>query len=112
MKISFKPGKELRVRAGVIAMTLAFALVICGVAAGPVFADQHGHDNRGGSSQHHGDNNRGNHRSYGHAVSRTDNYYAPAPNYYSAPEPDYYYAPQPDYYQEQPSQRINLFFGF
>jgi hypothetical protein len=105
----------LRSKIGKIGIAFAFALVICGVAAGPALAaDQHGHGNQGGG-QHHGDSDRDGQRDGGHSgrgYQGYDNYYAPGPNYYSAPEPDYYYAPQPAYYPRQPSQGVNLFFGF
>lgn len=111
MEISSQRGKELRVKIGRIATTVAFAVVMCGVTAGPVCAaDQHGHDNRGGG-QHHDDHGRGRHRPEVRSAPQPDYYYAPGPNYYSAPEPQYYYPAQPDY-EPPPSQGINLFFGF
>ena len=110
MKISSKPGKELRSKIGMIATAFAFALVICSVAVGPAGADDHrGHDDRGGD--HHPDNRNHGERSRNvYVAPQPDYYYAPAPNYYSAPEPDYYYAPQRQY--NPPPQGINLFFGF
>jgi hypothetical protein len=111
MEISHKAGKELRAKIGRIATAFAFAFVICGVATGAAYAaDQHGHDNRGGD-QHRGNSGHDRGRG-GYVAPQTDNYYAPGPNYYTAPEPDYYYAQQPDYYPQQPSQGVNLFFGF
>src|SRR5579859_7482718 len=109
MKISYEPGKELRARIARIATAFAFAFVICGVATGAAYADQHGHGNRG-NSQYRGNSWHNRHRSYYHSAPQ-DNYYSPGPNYYSAPEPSYYYAPQPDYYSQQPSQGVSLFFG-
>jgi hypothetical protein len=110
MEMFCKNGKELRAKIGRIATAFAFAFVICGVATGAAYADQHDRD-RGGD-QHRGDGDHEGHRSDYRSAPQPDNYYAPGPNYYSAPEPDYYYAPQPDYYPPQPSQGVNLFFGF
>jgi hypothetical protein len=104
MKISPKPGKQLRYKIGRCATAIAFAFVIGGFAVGPArAADNRGHDARGGD-QHSDNRDRG---ERGHAVYRSqpDNYYAPPPNYYVAPEPYYYDSPQP------PPEGINLFFG-
>lgn len=115
MEISPKPGKELRSRIGRIAAAIAFALMICGVAVGPLRADDHGKD------KHHGDRDRWERGPNIYYAPQPDYYYVPPPDYYYAPEPDYYYPPapeyyapepQPEYYPPPPSEGIHLFFGF
>lgn len=109
MRISFGTGRGSRSKIGRIAATTALALMICSVAAGPVFAKDHG-DDRG----HHDDHDRGWHGRGGYVAPGPDYYYAPPePDYYYAPEPDYYYPPEPEpgYYPPPPPEGINLFFG-
>lgn len=93
-----------------IAISIAFSLLVCGVALSPALADEHHH----GHDEHHEVRHHGHERYHGGYA------YAPAPNYYYAPQPNYYYAPEPDqyYYSTQPaypppppSEGINLFFG-
>ena len=108
MEVTSKPEQELRSKIGRIATAIAFAFVICSVAAGPARADDHGdygHDNRGGD-HHHDRHDRGRRGPDVYYSSQPDYYYAPQPNYYNAPEPNYYYSqPEP-----QPPG-IRLFFG-
>lgn len=111
MEISSKPGKELHTKIGRIAAAIAFALMVCSVAAGPARAADHdrgGHDDRG----HNDDRGRGR-GGNGYDAPDYDYYYAPQPDYYYAPEPQYYYPsqPQPEYYPQRPSEGLNLFFG-
>jgi hypothetical protein len=112
MEISTRPGKEVRSKIGRIAAAIAFALIICSVAAGPARADDHGrHDDRGRQGDRD-DHDRG--RGPGvYYAPQPDYYYAPQPDYYYAPEPDYYYPPEPQPYYDPPppSEGITLFFG-
>jgi hypothetical protein len=79
-------------RAGI---ALATALVICGVAAGPVLADRDDH--------HHG------RRGWGQR-SHERGWYGPRHFFYSS-EPDVYYAPPPVVYTPPyPPPRINFLF--
>jgi hypothetical protein len=110
MEISPKSGKELRSRFGRIAAAIAFALMICSVAVGPVRADDHGDRGDRGHRDYRGDRgDRGN-----DVYNAPDYYYEPQPDYYYAPEPDYYnYSdrPRPEYYPRPQSEGLNLFFG-
>ncbi|MGD0289330.1 MAG: hypothetical protein ABSC63_06705 [Candidatus Binataceae bacterium] len=112
MKISPNRGVELRSGICRIATAIAFAFLLCTVAAGPARADDHRGDNDRGDhgDQHHDDHDRGDRGPDVYVEPEPDYYYAPQPDYYTAPEPDYYYAPQRQY--NPPPQGVNLFFGF
>jgi hypothetical protein len=101
--VSTKPEalRPLVKRFGKIAAAFAFAMLVCGLAAGSAHADRHGHYHGGHHAYYHG---------HAHYYGGPDYYYAPPPDYYASPEPysyGYYGEPAPP----PPPSGINLFFG-